>query len=745
MGGGGGGGPLEDSYTYYTKQISLLIEEFVKLLDSTQNIELRGCLQNYLYLLGAKESAGKMRALLLKSFLLKELKAEDVALLLEIKGSFFTQMNRFKHSKFFHKYKHILNDESFNESIKIATDVLNEKKDVALEGMALKWFEKSTYTLNSIKVVEDGMLDEMRGLLLAQKVSHKRYIATGIAFLVFFGLVLLYGVFTLIKSILHSTSKLNSSLNNSRVLLEQYKGVMDQSMIVSKTDTLGFITYVNDQFCKISGYTRDELIGKNHNIIRDKNNKKEIYKELWYTIKGLKRAWQGELKNRKKDGGSFVVKVFISPILDEHGEVLEYIGVQSDITSLVEQKELFEQVAKTDHLTGHGNRYKLLEDIKKGKNLALALFNIDNFRELNDFYGHSFGDSVIAEVVCVAHCLVQDDDKLNLYRLKGDEIAILARDFDRDEFVELCEEMMFHLKKRHFIDQKEVSLSWSCGISFEPKDELLTSVDMALKLAKQKREDVVIYTHENSLKEQYHKNLQCVESIREALVDGRFETFYQSIVNNQTLEHEKYESLVRMVDSNGAVITPYHFLDVAKKSKNYFEITKIVITQAFERFASSKKEFSINLSVEDILSEDIRAFILRMLLKYDIGKRVVFELVESEYVGNFEAVSEFISEVKKYGCKIAIDDFGTGYSNFEYIIKLKADYLKIDGSLIKDIAKDKSTYDVVLTIVRFAKSLGLKTIAEFVEDEQIYRLVKEMGVEYSQGYYFAKPSSKIEE
>ncbi|MFA7609853.1 MAG: EAL domain-containing protein [Sulfurimonas sp.] len=132
-----------------------------------------------------------------------------------------------------------------------------------------------------------------------------------------------------------------------------------------------------------------------------------------------------------------------------------------------------------------------------------------------------------------------------------------------------------------------------------------------------------------------------------------------------------------------------------------------------------------------------------MLERYDIGSKIVFEIVESEYIEKFEDVMRFIAKVKKYNCKIAIDDFGTGYSNFEYLIKLKADYLKIDGSLIKNIDKDKNAYIVVSTIVDFAKKLGMKTVAEFVESEEIFNIVKNLGIDYSQGYYFCEPKKDL--
>lgn len=168
-----------------------------------------------------------------------------------------------------------------------------------------------------------------------------------------------------------------------------------------------------------------------------------------------------------------------------------------------------------------------------------------------------------------------------------------------------------------------------------------------------------------------------------------------------------------------------------------------MVKQSFELFKDKHAHFSINLSVLDILEPRTTTYIFEMLKQYGIGERVIFEIVESESIDNFESIVAFIDKVKSYGCKIAIDDFGTGYSNFEYLIKLRADYLKIDGSLIKNLDKDKNALLVVSTIVEFSKKLGMKTVAEFVENREIFDIVRELGVDYSQGYYFSEPVAQI--
>ena len=171
---------------------------------------------------------------------------------------------------------------------------------------------------------------------------------------------------------------------------------------------------------------------------------------------------------------------------------------------------------------------------------------------------------------------------------------------------------------------------------------------------------------------------------------------------------------MRMIDENGEYLSPIHFLELAKKNKLYPKLTKIIIEKTFEIFKNIDAQVSINLSVYDVLNEDVYATIIEKLYEYKLGDRIVFELIESDGIENYKEVIEFINEVKKTGAKISIDDFGTGYSNFEYIMKLKVDYIKIDASMIKDIDKNINSQMVTETIIDFARKMNIQTIAEFV-------------------------------
>jgi len=412
------------------------------------------------------------------------------------------------------------------------------------------------------------------------------------------------------------------------------------------------------------------------------------------------------------------------------------------ICSIKESRYQLDKIANTDMLTNLGNRYKLIHDINNSTNPALAIINIDNFSELNDFYGYEIGDYIIKQVGQHISGLTRHINT-STYHIQGDEYVLFNHDIDKDEFEKNIHKLVNILADISVeIDEEDLNFNFTIGVSFESKDKILPTADMALKVAKRNNENIMIFSEEISLNREYENNIYWTKQIRGAIHDDSFIPVYQPIINNKTNKIEKYEALIRMRDED-KLISPFFFLEISKKTKYYSRITKIMIEKTFERFKNSDLEFSINLTIEDILNKEIKEYIYNMLIKYNIASRVVFEIVETESIENFEAVLGFINKIKKLGSKIAIDDFGTGYSNFDYLMRLNTDYIKIDGSLIKEIYKNKQAQAVVSTIVDFAKRMNIKTIAEFVENESIQNKVIELEIDYSQGYFFSEPKIDI--
>ncbi len=404
------------------------------------------------------------------------------------------------------------------------------------------------------------------------------------------------------------------------------------------------------------------------------------------------------------------------------------------------RKEL-EQVYK-DPITNLPNRLKLHEDLIGMQAPLLAILNIDSFKEINDFYGVKIGDFILSELGSAIRSHCEYGEKL--YRFAGDEYALLIEMDDVgvniDEYIE---NFLRLLKNEVFMyNDYEISLHMTAGIAIGGKS-IMENADMALKQAKKTRKNFIIFDPSMQVSKQYEHNIKWTKILKEALDDGRVMPHFQPILDIKTNTVTKFECLVRLVEEYGSVVPPFAFLNVAKKSKLYPQLTRTMVEQSFRAFELTNYEFAINISVDDIENTITREFIYEKLANYTKPKRVVFEITESEGIENFAEVSDFIKHVKNLGAKIAIDDFGSGYSNFAYIMKLDVDYIKIDASIIKNIVVDKNSYIITKTIVDFCKQIGMQTIAEYVCEKDIFDVVKELGVDYAQGYFIGEPEKNM--
>lgn len=525
-------------------------------------------------------------------------------------------------------------------------------------------------------------------------------------------------------------------------ILRQYNKATKSSNIISNSDLKGNITYVNDTFCEVSQYKREEIIGKPHNILRGEEDPK-VFKNLWTTIKSG-NIWRGNLKNKKKDGTFYYINTTISPIFDENGEIFEYVAIRHEITDLVLKTEKLNRILREDYLTEIGSRYKLIEDISKQENLSISILDIKNFSDVNDFFGYKIGDYILKLVAKRIEELVIKKPSYSVYRLTSDVFAILASNESKIDFIKNIKEISKIISSKAIRAKgREVFVSINYTFSFEPKNSLLETANVIRKYTKS-NPNQIIYDRSLEIEKDYEKNIFWTLKIKKALENNDIIPYYQAIYNLQTNKIEKYEALMRLNDG-GKIMSPFFFLDIAKKSGQYLQLTKRMIDSSFEYFKDKEFEFSINFTFEDIANEEVSNYVLEKIKEYDIGRKIVFEIVESEEIDDFELIDGFFHKIRDLGCKIAIDDFGSGYSNFEYLIKLDADYIKIDGSLIKGVLISKGNENIISMIISFAKDQGFKTIAEFVSSKEILEKVKYLGVDYVQGYYIHEPSDKIED
>ncbi|MEA1917279.1 MAG: EAL domain-containing protein [Campylobacterota bacterium] len=545
-----------------------------------------------------------------------------------------------------------------------------------------------------------------------------------------------------IYSVKNEYEHMNNALANKLQSLEEYKKAYDEISIISVGDLKGNIKYVNANMLKTTGYTKDELVGMPHSLLRDKETPKELFIDMWNTIKSGD-VWYGMLKNRKKSGEAFYINLTIIPLHDSNGKIIEYLGVRTDITELIKSKKELKKQFNTDILTSLFNRSRLLEDMLKIEKPVIAAINLNGFKTYNDFFGSSFGDEIIIKV---GDIILEKLHPLgySIYRNHADEFIVMKNysEISRQKYIDEISTFVKYINnKKVTIDDEDVDLSASCGISFGYADVL--HVDLALKEAKKSKSNYIVYNELLTTTDEYMNNIKYSKILKKAIDSEKVIAQYQPIYNLHTKSIEKYETLIRILDEDDKIIYPNNFLDISKQTRLYHELTKRVIKKGISIASSSSFEISINITADDILDYETAEFIINTIKGINFANRVVFELVESEGIENFSRVKEFISTIKSYGCKIAIDDFGTGYSNFDYLIKLEADYIKIDGSLIKNIDNDKSHYAVVETIAEFARKNSLKTIAEFVHSKEVLDKLYELNIDYAQGFFIGKPSKEV--
>lgn len=437
---------------------------------------------------------------------------------------------------------------------------------------------------------------------------------------------------------------------------------------------------------------------------------------------------------------------FISHALNNMQQsITKYSEQQQNINKYLEEKveektkELRHQLY-TNALTGLPNRRSLLHDINYYENGALLIINIDDFKEINDFFGHSVGDNILISFAQKLSEIITKEHESTLVHLAGDEFALFfLQKPAKKEFIKFINSLLKNIEKIIFThENNELTIRVTIGATYQAI-EALEKADIALKSAKKQGKDFLIYDETLNVEQQYKNNMEWTKKLNWAIENDKIQPFFQPIYDNKTNRIVSAECLIRLLDKDNKIISPYYFLTIAKKSKLYSKLTKIMIQKSCQYFEHLDCDFSINLSVEDILDIDIVNYISKSILQYNVANKIILELLETEEIENYEEVSSFIFEMKSLGCRIAIDDFGSGYSNFEYLLKLNIDYIKIDGSLIKNLETDKNTLIVVETIVDFAQKLNIKVIAEYVHNEGVYNKVKQLGIDRSQGFHLAEP------
>ena len=412
---------------------------------------------------------------------------------------------------------------------------------------------------------------------------------------------------------------------------------------------------------------------------------------------------------------------------------------------VMEKTEYIYKQAYYDKLTGLPNRISLLKSLEEESGNVIILLNIDEFTAINDFYGHQVGDKVLKKLAN----LLKIETELHggkLFKLPSDEFAIIKDvHYSVKEIEDILKEILHIIEGTEFlIDEHYANIQVTLSAAFINKDgNGLINADMALKNAKKSAKAYTIFQEDLELAKEYENNIHMATQIKNAITNDRIVPYYQPIFDLKSNKVIKYEALIRLIDENGDVVPPYYFLEISQKIKLYHKLTEIMLEKTFSYFSDKEDSFSINLAFSDILNEKIRSLIFEKMEKYDIASQLTIEILETQAYVEKQIVQQFIKDIYKHGASIAIDDFGSGYANFEHLSSIQSDFVKIDGSLIKHLDTSENARLIVETIVSFVKKINKKTVAEFVHNQEVYDVVKALGVDYVQGYLLGEPKPEV--
>jgi len=431
------------------------------------------------------------------------------------------------------------------------------------------------------------------------------------------------------------------------------------------------------------------------------------------------------------------------------------IGVDKYVLKPIDMKKLLQLMSQSllyhelkdlyiDNLTHLPNRNKLKKDLESTQEGLMAMINIDKFSTINDLFGESNGDRVLLEFSDTLKKYFLKEN-FTLYRIEADKFLAVAKDYNQEEqeLYNLCKRFEDYIEEDPvYIDDHEIDLNITIGIAKDNANNAYKYAQRVISYARRKFEPILIYNDSFNIQKSFEENIKWIKKIKNGVKNNNFKGYFQPIVNTQTKEIYKYEALIRYIEEDGTVVSPFVFLDIAKKAKLYPNIIKIMINEAFNLIKNKNKRVAVNISFEDIASETTMNYIYTVIdANREYSHLLEFEILESEEISDFSEVFKFIKKLKEYNCNVGVDDFGAGYSNFNMLVNLDISFVKIDGSLIKNIDDSDNQQIIVKTITEFAKKFGFSTVAEFVSSEDIYHQIKEIGVDYSQGYYFDAPLS----
>ena len=556
------------------------------------------------------------------------------------------------------------------------------------------------------------------------------------------------------QALLEANQKLKSSQGH---MLKLSRAVESSPNPILITDADGYIEYVNKKCEQVSGYSSSEVIGNRLDSYMSGSFPHKKFKQIWATL-ARRGEWSGEIWNLKKDQSHHWIKVYLAAVYDGD-EITHYVVIYEDITDSKQLAERLSYQATHDDLTGLINRVEfenrlteMVADAKRGgTEHALCFLDLDQFKVINDTCGHIAGDELLQQLGKLLSASTRRSD--TLARLGGDEFAILIPGCEAQQAVQIAEKFRELIEAFQFIWESQVfTIGVSIGVTVIDRasvnrTEVLKQADTACYAAKNAgRNRVYLYEHQDTRLAEQEGEFKWVNEIREALLEDRLELEVQPIINTRSNQLDSFEVLVRLRGRQGQLFPPGAFLPSAERYNLSEKIDKWVIDNVFDWLETHQKNLrflktmAINLSGASLGHTDMLAYITSKFATASFSPSLIkFEITETAAIGNLRNANAFIKALSEIGCQFSLDDFGSGLSSFGYLKNLPVQSIKIDGMFVRDMMNDPLDYEMVKSINDIGHVMGLETIAEFVENEEVWAKLKSIGVDYGQGYYLGKP------
>lgn len=523
------------------------------------------------------------------------------------------------------------------------------------------------------------------------------------------------------------------------------------------TDQHSRILYVNPAFERATGYSEEEVLGKNPSILQSGYHQKSFYKSLWKEIKE-KGQWKGEIWNKRKNGEIYPEWLTICPITNQSGDVINYVSVFSDITVHKQNEEQIQKLANYDVLTGTANRYLLTQEFQRliemaneyNQLLAVLFLDLDHFKLINETLGHHYGDLLLKKVSSRIKGILKKKDVIA--RFGGDEFVIVLSDITHEkQAVQMANDIIEALKEPFFLKEKEVYVTTSIGIAVYPTngdnpDLLIKNAAKGMNKAKSNgRNNFEQYDEE--LHSQNHSRRMVLENkLRKSIKNAELLLHYQPQVDLRTGKIIGIEALLRWHNPELGSLSPNEFIPIAEETGLIIPISEWVIEQACKEVKRLHDEgynelkVSINISGIHFSQSNFVKDVSRIISNTNMNTHLVeLELTESMIMPNAEKSIDELVNVKKNGMKLSIDDFGTGYSSLSYLKRFPIDTIKIDQSFIRNLTSHSDDAAIVRAIITMAKSLQLEIIAEGVENKAQLDFLRQEKCDIIQGFYLSKP------